>query len=65
MLIVDKREQKLVRFVELRPGDAFNINGEVAVKTVDAKAVCLSDGNYVSRLPNDLIEPIAAKVIVG
>lgn len=65
MRITDKRSTASVRFCELKPGETFLACGDLAIKTVDAKAVCLADGNYVSRLPNDLIEPLKAEVIIG
>lgn len=65
MKVTDNRELTHVRFSELKPGSVFNACGDPCIKTVDNTAVCLTDGNYVSRFPNDLVEPLKAEVIIG
>ena len=65
MRVIQNINDPCIRFVDLKPGDVFNACGDAAIKTVDGKAVVLKDGNYVSRLPNDLIVPMKAEVIIG
>lgn len=65
MKVKDNRTQKSVPFSELKAGEVFLACGDPCIKTVSGNAVCLTDGNWVTRQPTDWVEPIKAEVVLG
>ena len=61
MKIIGKND-KSIRYGDLKPGDVFDACGEPAIKTVDGRAVVLRDGNYVFRDPLDTVKKLDAAV---
>lgn len=62
MKVIDKRNPILSRFENLEPGSTFDWCGDIAMKTADGNAYCLTDGHKALVKPQDLIQPVYAEV---
>ena len=62
MKITDKRNPILTRFENLAAGLTFDWCGDIAIKTADGNAYCLTDGHKAMVKPQDLIQPVYAEV---
>lgn len=62
MKIINKRNTFLTRFENLAVGCTFDWCGDIAIKTADGNAYCLTDGHKAMVKPQDLIQPVYAEV---